>query len=137
MWALNDVRGIHVPWTGFRVATCKEVSCGAYTYGWVTQLLLGKGDAYYEKCFADIRSFGLKYAMEKREDGYTYLTFEPGQVCFNSRIRPHKKRKESAIEVYYRRDLATGTVQKFDRPDHWVDSAAEHHSKLADLVQKG
>jgi hypothetical protein len=122
---------------GFRVATCKEVSCGAYLYGWVTKLLLGKGDEYYEKCLWDIRQMKLKYTMELREDGFSYLTFEPGQACFNSRIAPHKKRKESARELFYKKDLITGEIYKFQRPCDWVDSSAEHYSKLSDTVQRG
>lgn len=142
--ALNRVDGIHVPWAGFRVATCKEVMCGAYTYGWETYLLLGRGDLNSEKAFYDIMHMGLKFRNEgmvedlsSSRNGFTRLVFEPGQACFNSRIEPHRKKKEDARHIYYTKDLAEGTIRKFNSSVDWVDNAANHCIDIAELVQKG
>jgi hypothetical protein len=144
MAELNRVDGIHVPWSGFRVATCKEVMCGAYTYGWETYLLLGRGDLNSEKSFYDIMQMGLRFRNEgvvedvtSSRNGFTRLVFEPGQACFNSRIEPHKKKKENALELYYTKDLINGTIRKFNRPGDWVESSAEHFDNLNELVKRG
>lgn len=66
--------------THWRPATCEEVDCPHYLFGW--EIRLDPDDALFEALRADIRRSGRRYREEGTEDGMRRFVFEAGQRCF-------------------------------------------------------
>lgn len=133
---MTKTYGIHVPKEAFRVATCQEVGCKAYQLGWSTMLLLGDNDEY-DKMYKLIRDLKYSYTIEVLEDGFSRLTFPPGQVCFRGRAGGHRKRAEGFSELFYVKDNKTLQTRVHTDPNHWVEDSALHQDKLATAFNRG
>lgn len=120
--------------THFRVATCAEINCLAFTRGWVTAVdetsELGQRQAHY------IRKESRRSFKETREEsGRTVFTFEPGQKCFAQ----HKTRIDRP-EIYVVRngDWRRSEVRRqHSRAVDWVEDFAEHQDKIKEQTERG
>lgn len=125
--------------THFRSATCEEVDCPAYLYGWKTVIdestELGQSQAHYIRTDS-----GRRYQRDPVVfgEGPTSYVFEPGQRCF----REHEKRLDKP-EVYVVRDgdfrgNPRGTTPLVHKdPQAWIDDFGEHQDRLADQLERG
>jgi hypothetical protein len=76
--------------THFRPATCEEVDCPDYRFGWKVHL-----EGIPENLRHTALSSGRKYRIEQEAEGLTWLVYEAGQKCFqNSRHRTRVERPE-------------------------------------------
>lgn len=123
--------------THFRPASCSEVGCPHFHYGWITtvdeNLELGQAQAHY------IRKVSKRqYTETKDAKGLTSFRFEAGQECFTQ----HKVRLDKP-ELFVVRDgdwrgNPRGTpVRKHVRAEDWVEDFALHQGKVSDRVRKG
>lgn len=118
----------------FRPATCQEVRCLYYAFGWQTLVdestELGQKQAHY------IRHLSERHYTEARNEvGLTIFMFPAGQTCF----RPHHaslEREEifSRFHGDYRGQI--GQITRL-RPGDWVDDFAEHQERLAHAIEMG
>jgi hypothetical protein len=77
--------------------------------------------------------------MQLADDDETYLVFEPGQVCFQA--SSHRLSLERP-EFYYAgrgdyRSFSNRRATKFQRPEDWVDSSANHLGMIIDAINQG
>ncbi len=125
--------------THFRPATCEEVMCPAFIYGWVTIVPADSEAASF------IRHDSSRRHTEAREpDGRASFTFPPGQEGFRGGARSehdHKVRLDRP-EVYLVRGgdfrgNPRGEIRRHVRADDWVDDFATHQDKLATRLERG
>jgi hypothetical protein len=122
--------------THFRPATCEDVDCEAYLFGWQTTIDestdLGRRQADY------IRRAAKRHFIENIDGGLTTFTFEPGQQCFAQ----HTARLERPPLFIVRggdfRGDPRGTQPRYhSRPEFWVEDFATHQADLAEQLEKG
>jgi hypothetical protein len=122
--------------THYRVATCAEVECEAYTKGWTYK----KADLIAENLLYLVTHAGKRYRETSiDEGGEIYLVFEPGQVCFQARA--HRVSLERP-ELYLSgrgdyRSYSARNANRYDRADQWVESFAEHQEIINRVIQEG
>lgn len=130
--------GITVPLSShWRAATCAEVDCDRHLNGWVSVIDeatdLGQRQAAYIR-----RDSGRAFREEKRPDGLTAFTFEPGQRCFAS--ADHRVRLDRP-EIFTARGgdhrAATTDVRRFDRHDQWLEQFAENQDRIRTVQERG
>ena len=76
------------PSTHFREATCREVNCPLWAYGW--QTVLPVSDWHTLGSIAYIKGLGLRYREERNDPLLVTFIFEAGQECFNGRLGRHR-----------------------------------------------
>jgi hypothetical protein len=122
--------------THFRPATCADVDCEAYLFGWQTTIDestdLGRRQADY------IRHKSARHFIENQDGRLTVFTFEPGQTCFAQ----HQVRLERPPLFIVRggdwRGNPRGEQPRYhSRPEFWVEDFADHQAKLAEQLEKG
>lgn len=123
--------------THFRPATCAEIDCDMYRYGWKSIIdestELGKQQAHFIR-YDSRRSF----TTEKLPNGLTTFTFEAGQQCFQQ----HQVRLDRP-EIYVVRDgdfrgNPRGTEPRIHKnAADWQDDFANHQDKLASQIREG
>lgn len=133
--AYRTYRAISPLSTHFRLATCQEIQCPAYTNGW-TYL---KTDLEREHLLYAVTHAGKRYReMSLTESGEIYLVFEPGQRCFQA--DSHRMPLDRP-EFYYtgRGDFRSFSIRKAQqlRAEDWVDHFANHVDKLNTKQQEG
>lgn len=121
--------------THFRPASCKEVNCPNYLFGWKTVIDastdLGQKQAHYIE-----KMSGRGFKKETDAAGIITYTFEAGQQCF----KPHQVRKENSQELYLVKD---GTARRADNVRRhanaadWVDDFQNHQDKLKETLDRG
>lgn len=121
--------------THYRLASCAEIDCPAYTKGWIYKKSeLIANDLYYTVTHA-----GKRYREEEYEDGAIYLAFEPGQSCFQAPT--HRKTLERPAFYYAGRgdfrSFSTRRALQFPQPEDWRDSFAEHLDALHTAIERG
>ena len=124
----------------FRPATCAEIKCTAYLYGWKTTVD-PSGDLGARQFDYITRRCGRRFTSEKLATGLVEFTFEAGQKCFQAeqhRIRLGKP------EIFVVRDgdrrLRTGAHRRFTgahAAEDWVDHFSEHQDRLRDVLERG
>jgi hypothetical protein len=127
--------------THFRTATCKEVECDGYRFGFAAVIdettELGQGQAYYIR-----KESGRRFREERLPDGRTMFTFEAGQQCFRSGDTAHMIRLDKP-EIYVVRDgdwrgNPRGTeARQHHSADDWIDDMANHQDAIATRIQRG
>lgn len=111
--------------THWRKATCEEVGCLDYHYGWKVALT-GRD----EEDTTLVRNCGRRY-REEQSDAGPVLVFEAGQPCF--RQSEHRTRIDRpGLYIVRNGDWRTpardwlGTARKFSGADAWKDSLQTH-----------
>ena len=121
--------------THWRPATCEEIDCQAYLFGWQTtvdeRIELGQRQAHH------IRHDNTRRYTEVRVFALTVFAFEPGQRCFGS--GQHRVRERP--EIFIKKDgdwrgNPTGRKHILGSQD-WVDDFGEQLGKLKDQHEKG
>ncbi len=113
--------------THFRVATCKDVNCDAYTNGWRTRL-----PATAHEMLTLARRSGRKFVELDTGDGYIEFLFEAGQPCFRASM--HRAPLERpAIHVV--RD-GVSSPRKVSM-QNWHDDLGEHLDRIRSLQERG
>jgi len=120
--------------THWRPATCAEVGCEHYQYGWATAVMPDSQDEH------TLRTSGRHWTgWEATPDGFRRYMFPPGQPCFRaSAHRVLLDRQELFIVAGGDwRGNPTGQVRQHTRPEDWVDDFGTHQQHIADLLQRG
>lgn len=124
--------------THWRKATCEEVKCPAFFYGWESNIdvgtELGQSQANYIR-----RHSGRSFTEESRLDGTATFHFPPGQTCFDA--ASHRVRLERN-EIYIVRGGDWRGNPTRERRVHtsagtWVEEFAEHQDALARRIERG
>ena len=128
--------GISAPLsTHWRPAKCAEVECEAYRLGWRTIVPADGPAADYMR-----HDKSRRHVETRPGPGMACFTFEPGQQGF-APAHDHRKRIERQERFLLRggdwRGCPDGMRREFKRPDEWVDSFADHQSRLATIVGRG
>ena len=85
-WQISSPRSTH-----WREASCREVACPQYEFGWKTVLPVND-----EANIAFIKRLGLRYRVERNDPLLVTFVFEPGQECFKGRLGQHHTLLERA-----------------------------------------
>lgn len=131
--AYKTYRIVAPPATHFRRATCREVDCRAYAFGWVTTIdvntELGAQQANYIRMKSG-RAFTVTEVM-----GMAVFTFSAGQTCFAQ----HTTRLDRPEIFEVRRgDFRGSTLDRTHaNSDDWVDDFANHQDRIAKAIQEG
>lgn len=120
--------------THFRPATCEEVDCPDYLYGWKVHL-----EGLPENLRSTALGSGRKYTVQQEAAGVTWVVYEAGQSCFQH--RKHRTRLERP-ELYLVRggDLRgnpTGEQRIHKRAEDWVEDLHEHTDTILDALKEG
>lgn len=123
--------------THFRVATCAEVNCPNYLYGWKTtcdlNTDLGQAQIDWIKT-----SSGRRFTSYREESGLVVFTFEAGQDCFEQhQLRLDKPEIYAVSDGDWRGNPRGTDVFKHANADDWVDDFANHQQKIADRIYRG
>lgn len=119
--------------THWRSATCAEVDCRPYQYGWVTRVLPGSQDE------AAVRASGRSFTAEQAEGGFLQFVFPPGQPCFRASVHqlPLERPPLYVVRDGDWRGNPTGQVRQHVNGDDWVDDFATHQQNIADVRERG
>lgn len=123
--------------THYRKATCREIGCGGYTYGWRTfadeRVDSGRERAQYIRAMS-----GRHFTEAKNSLGVTEFTFPPGQVCFNA--ANHKVSLERpALFLVQGGDFRARThlMRRHANADDWRDDFGEHQERVKARFERG
>ena len=122
--------------THFRPATCEEVMCDAFIYGWRTIVPADSAAAAY------IRHDKTRSHSEGREPGgLACFTFGPGQQAFPGKDHDHRL-PNGRPETFLVKDgdwrgNPRGTPPRVHTADTWTDDFANHQDKLATRLERG
>ncbi len=114
--------------THFRSASCEEVDCAAYRFGWSTRIdettELGKAQASY------IRHRAGRGFHETSDAGLTVFEFYPGQTCFDThRVRLDREEVYATFRGDHRGRVGEPRIHR--SAVDWVEDFAEHQQTLA------
>lgn len=121
--------------THFRVATCAEVDCPAYLFGWKTVIdestELGQQQAYYIR-----DESGRRYTRDPVVFGRGPVAyfFEAGQQCFRQHREPLER---EPLAIVKDGDWRMSQNPRHLRTDDWVDDFANHQDKLNTQRERG
>jgi hypothetical protein len=121
--------------THWRAASCADVACDPYLYGWRTTVDtttdLGRAQADHIRHRA-----GRAYTEDTGADGLTYFTFEAGQTCFQAADHrvPLDRPQIMQVVTGYGNQL-DGALQM--RPADWVEDFAEHIDSITAAREAG
>lgn len=119
--------------THFRMATCAEVECDGWRYGWRTIVPTDSEQALYIRVGSD-RAF----TEETLEGGLASFTFKPGQQCFSG---PHRVRLERPERFLVRngdwRGNPGGQVYEHTNAEFWQEDFAIHQDRINTAIERG
>mgnify|MGYP003136750179 CR=1 FL=1 len=104
-------------------ATCREVDCPHYLFGWTTTVANNSDQAAYIR-----RSSQRRFKEEPGDGGIVTFTFEAGQTCF--RAGDHYKSLDRP--AWFIKASAAGGRQGLE-PERWVD---EFDSNLRSIYKE-
>lgn len=121
--------------THHRKATCREVDCEAWRYGWKTLL----------DVTTDIGVRQAKYITGTSGRAHTVLnkgttlefTFPPGQQCFAAHTVPLEREPLYVVRGGDFRGNPRGTAPRQLLAPHWVDDFANHQDTIATALGDG
>ncbi len=124
--------------THWRRASCEEVDCPSYLFGWETDVdestERGRAQADYIRHDATRR-----HTESRREDGVAQFVFEPGQPCFGR--ADHRARLGAVPRFYVKggdwRGNPRGTLRFHANAAEWQEDLAEHQDRLAETIKRG
>ncbi len=121
--------------THFAKATCVEVDCEQYMYGW--RIVCDETITDGAEAAAWIRHKSMRHYTESRDPaGLTVFTFEAGQQCFH----PHERRLDKPELYLVRGGDFRGNPTRKQRlhvtGEDWVDDFQTHQDRLAEDIKK-
>lgn len=118
--------------THWREATCAEVECEAYAWGWDTVVDastdLGARQAKY------ITGKSGRAYYESRDGSMVTYTFTPGQTCFATHRLPLER---EPIYLVRGGDVRRYTSRTQRNGDDWLEDFAEHQDMLHTEIERG
>lgn len=123
--------------THYRPATCEEVDCQPYRYGFATTVdestELGQRQAHYIRKVA-----GRKYT-ETRGEALTMFDFEAGQPCFSTaeHVVPLDRPGLFIVRDGDWRGNPSGRTRTHAYASDWVEDFQDHQQQIADRVERG
>ncbi len=120
-------------------ATCEDIDCAAYRFGWVStfDLATDLGRRQYDYCVHD----KTRASTEHRPGGTLVdLTYPPGTVCFAAKEHRQLLGRPPVFFVRpgdWRGNPDGRAVRVHQRAEDWVDDFATHQDRLAAEQQKG
>lgn len=133
--------------THYRRATCAEVDCADYLHGWYLKIEGTPEDLLYIAKHSGRRYRVGEVVIEVKDaedkvvttEIFNALIFEAGQSCF--RETTHVKSLERP-EFFFagrgdHRSFSIRKAEKFDRPDHFVESFEDHLARIRRALQQG
>lgn len=125
--------------THWRAATCEEVDCAAYRFGWASTFDVSTklGMRQFEYCKGDrARSF----SMQRPALNLVKFVYAPGNRCFSA--ADHRVPLERPARLYVAegdwRGNPRGTRPRVhQRAEDWAEDFAEHQGRLAAAIEKG
>lgn len=134
-WAMKTYRVASPLATHWRAATCEEVTCPHYLFGWATTVLPDSADE------ATIKASGRHWASrEPQPGGFVRYTFPPGQPCFAA---SRHKVQVGRPELFYvqggdwRGNPACLPTRQHVRGEDFIEDFGEHQQRIADAREKG
>jgi hypothetical protein len=121
--------------THFRKATCEEISCPDFLYGWRVRV-----ESLTPVLLHTAKNCGRKFTQVHVSEGETFLVYEAGQTCFHA--AKHRTRIERP-ELYIvrdgdRRGNPRGTPDRIHKNGvEWAEDLHEHTDKLAEARKDG
>ena len=119
-----------------RPATCEEVDCDAWRYGWVTRV--PATDNFLDM----IRGSKRTWTAVDQVGGEWVFTFAPGTACFQAGLH-HKPVRPDLPQLFLARDgdwrgNPRGTQPRIHtRPEDWVEHAQEVTAQVVDRSERG
>lgn len=114
-------------------ATCEEVSCSAWMYGWRVDVAV-----LSEQNWVDIRAARYSYTLLDIAGGYKQLVFEAGQPCFAAATHQRPTLAEPLYLVRPgHRGAYLGRGRQHTRGIDWVEDFSEHTDKIMTRVARG
>lgn len=116
-------------------ATCEEIDCSAYRFGWTTSLdpVAQAAQVHYIR-----RESGRRYVEHTEPGVRVVFSFEPGQRCFRASEHQVAVEREPLYVVRNGDSRAwTGGGRTHARAEDWRDDFGEHQQKLHDAAQEG
>ena len=128
-----DTYGIVQPKrTHTRPATCQEVECGAYAYGWMTKVDVGT-EIGQKRARYIIDHSGRRWTAEQN-GGLVTFTFPAGQRCFAE----HRVSLErEALFTVRSGDWRVSTRSTAVSAEEWINRFGENQATLAKIHQEG
>jgi hypothetical protein len=138
--------------THYRPATCEEVDCDAYRYGWVTvldestadgQILAGMLRRACRPVDAPAVNGTRRYVESRNELGETLFEFPAGQRCFGWNPTP---KPVTFCRSTARRTTSSGVgtgaphlgVERVHTSaEHWLDDFQANQAALAERIERG
>lgn len=125
--------------THTRSATCQEVECANYAFGWM--VVLDENIPIQAEMANDIRlRLGRKYVVSQLNNIITF-TFPGGQPCFADHRVPLERPELFIVKRGYAdpvnesyADPRRGTTM---RAEDWVDDCQNNQDKLNTLIERG
>jgi len=122
--------------THYRLATCAEVNCEAYRYGWAITVFAGSDDEQV------LRRAGRQFLAEDAGDGFIRFVFPQGQPCF--RVSTHRIALEREPLYFVRRGTwvrdpneRLPVLRRHVNGDDWAEDFGEHQQCITDRVKRG
>lgn len=121
--------------THFRKATCEEVQCPDFLYGWRVHK-----EALSPALLHTATHSGRKFSEVQVTPGETYLVYEAGQTCFHA---PKHRTRVERPELYIVRDgdwrgNPRGTPNRVhQRAEDWAEDLHEHTDQINDALKEG
>lgn len=142
--------------THWRPASCEDIDCGPYLYGWVTILPAGSDRialvkrsgrhfVEYRDTLPDTVAARLPDADPENPGarelgpGLVAFYFEPGQACFEAAshtIRLDRRELYLVTDGDWRGNPRGGRVGH-SGPDAWVDDFGTHQDRLSRQIERG
>lgn len=125
--------------THWREATCEEVDCEPYRTGWRLRYDTLTPELQYTATHTGrhYTTFTTDFDPDTQEfynPPATFLVFEAGQPCFNSR---HHRLPVGRPEVYRTLNEQDRSTVLHTSPQSWVDQCGEHVEKIVDIIKRG
>jgi hypothetical protein len=123
--------------THFRKATCEEIDCEPFLFGWATTVDTATelGQKQYHFITHDKER---TYTAEKIGQSLVKFTFASGQPCFaraDHKIQLSRPGRFITHSGDFR--LKTGPVKVHKRPEDWVEDFAGHQDRINTRIERG
>jgi hypothetical protein len=125
--------------THWRKATCEEVDCDGYRFGFVTTVDIGTdlGQKQYDFLTHDKKR---SYSMQNVGDRLFKFVYAPGNICMNYADHRAPIGKPPLLLVVggdWRGNPMHAPTIRHRTVENWTEDFSLHQGKLADNIKKG